>query len=337
MRVPPRWFRRVVMAPLVVLGVLLLFTTVPVLALVAVVASAFLPGTWRGLRLLAFALVYATVELVGLVTLFGSWVASGLGRSLREERFVRFHYAVLARAVDAVVRTAMRLFHLEVELESDVRGHPTRPDRRPAIVAARHAGPGDSFLLVHGLIHRSARRPRIVLKDTLQLDPFIDVLVSRLPSKFVHPVPGSGDQITPAIAELADTMGPDDALVIFPEGGNYTPRRHRRAVERLRASGRESAADQAERLRYTLPPRPAGIAAAMAAAPEARVLLVGHTGLDHLVTAGDVWRGLPQDKTLHVRWTPLAVDAHGPEAVSAALMAAWLEMDEWIAGHRGED
>jgi 1-acyl-sn-glycerol-3-phosphate acyltransferase len=327
----------VVMAPLVVIGVLLLFTTVPLLALVALVASAFLPGTWRGLRLLAFALVYATVELVGLVTLFGSWVGSGFGHSLPDERFVRFHYAVLGRAVDVVVRMAMRLFHLQVELESDVRGHPTRPDRRPAIVAARHAGPGDSFLLVHGLIHRSARRPRIVLKDTLQLDPLIDVLVNRLPSKFVHPVPGSGDQVTPAIAELAASMGPDDALVIFPEGGNYTPRRHRRAVERLRASGRDSAADQAEQLRYTLPPRPAGIAAAMAAAPGARVLLVGHTGLDHLVTAHDVWRGLPQDKTLHVRWTPLVVDDDSSDAVGAALLSAWLEMDEWIAGHRGED
>jgi 1-acyl-sn-glycerol-3-phosphate acyltransferase len=336
MTVPPRWLRRVVIAPLVALGILVAFTSVPLLAVVAVIASAFLPGTWRGLRLLAFAMVYAAVELVGLVTLFGSWLASGCGDRLRSPGFVDFHYAVLARAVDVVVRTAMRLFHLDLELESDVRGHPTRSTRRPAIVAARHAGPGDSFLLVHGLMHRSARRPRIVLKDTLQLDPFIDVLVNRLPSRFVHPRPGGGDEVTDAIGQLARSMGQDDALVIFPEGGNYTPRRHRKAVDRLRAGGRAPLADQAEQLRFTLPPRPAGIAAAMAALPEARVILVGHTGVDHMVTVRDVWRGLPEDKTLHVRWTPFVVEdgATDPESIGEALMAAWLDLDRWIANHR---
>lgn len=336
MRVPPRWLRRVVIAPLVALGILLAFTSVPVLAVIAVIASAFLPGTWRGLRLLAFAMVYAAVELVGLVTLFGTWLVSGFGYRMRSPAFVDFHYAVLARAVDVVVRTAMRLFHLDLELESDVRGHPTRSTRRPAIVAARHAGPGDSFLLVHGLMHRSARRPRIVLKDTLQLDPFIDVLVNRLPSRFVHPNPASGDGVTEAIAELAGSMGPDDALVIFPEGGNYTPRRHRKAVERLRAGGRAPLADQADQLRFTLPPRPAGIAAAMAAAPQARVILVGHTGVDHMVTLRDVWRGLPEDKTLYVRWTPFEIDgaATDESAIGESLMAAWLDLDRWIAAHR---
>lgn len=336
MRVPPRWVRRVVLAPLVAVGVLLLFTSVPVLVIVAVVASSFLPGTWRGLRLLAFGLVYAAVELVGLITLFGSWVVSGFGYRLRSPRFLDFHYWVLSRAVQVVVGTGARLFHLEIVFESDVRGHPNRPGRRPAIVACRHAGPGDSFLLVHGLINRSARRPRIVLKDTLQLDPFIDVLVNRLPSRFIHPSPGAGEETVDAIGDLASTMATDDALVIFPEGGNYTPRRHRRAVERLRAGGREPLAAQAEQLQYTLPPRPAGISAAMRAAPEARVVLVAHTGLDHMVTLRDVWRGLPQDKTLHVRWTPFVLPAGADDHVAGeALMTAWLELDRWVAGHRG--
>lgn len=335
MRVPPRWLRRVLLAPLVAVGILLLFTSVPLLAIVAVIASAFLPGTWRGLRLLAFGLVYAGVELVGLIVLFGAWLVSGFGFRLRTPRFVDFHYAVLARAVGVIVGTGARLFHLEIVFESDVRGHPNRPRRRPAIVACRHAGPGDSFLLVHGLMNRSSRRPRIVLKDTLQLDPFIDVLVNRLPSRFIHPTPGAGEETVAAIGDLAATMAPDDALVIFPEGGNYTPRRHRRAVERLRAGGREPLAEQAEQLRYTLPPRPAGISAAMRAAPQARVVLVAHTGLDHMVTVRDVWRGLPQDKTLRVRWTPFDVATGSTEeAIGQALMAAWVDLDRWVGSHR---
>lgn len=338
MSLPPRWLRRVLVDPLAVVTVLLLFTSVPLLAIVAVVASAFLPGTWRGLRLLAFGLVYATVEIVGLLALFVAWVASGFGYRLRSPGFVAFHYAVLGRAVGVIVATAVRLFHLSLDLQNDASGHPESPTRRPAIVACRHAGPGDSFLLVSGLVNRSSRRPRIVLKHTLQWDPLIDVLLNRLPSRFLDPAVGGGNGVTEAIADLAATMDRDDALVIFPEGGNYTPKRHRRAVERLRAAGHGRLAERAENLRFTLPPRPAGIAAAITAAPDARVLLVAHAGLDHLVTVRDVWRGLPQDKTLHVRWSPLDVPpGSDAEAVGSLLMDAWEELDAWVSAHREGD
>lgn len=338
MRVPPRWLRRLMIDPVAVVAVVLLFVSVPLLAIVAVVGSAFLPGSWRGLRLLAFGVVYAAVELVGLVTAFGTWVASGFGRHLHSPSFVTFHYRLLGWAVGVIVATAVRLFHLTLDLQNDVAGHPDSPTRRPAIVASRHAGPGDSFLLVHGLMRRSSRRPRIVLKDTLQLDPLIDVLIHRLPCRFVDPSPGAGDVVTGAIADLAASMERDDALVIFPEGGNFTPKRKHRAVERLRRTGRTTLAEQAARLRWTLPPRPGGIAAAISAAPEARVVLVAHAGLDHLDTIGDLWRGLPQDKTLHVRWTPFAVpQGSDADAVGAALMDAWLELDAWVSAHRVDD
>ncbi|MDH4354163.1 MAG: 1-acyl-sn-glycerol-3-phosphate acyltransferase [Actinomycetota bacterium] len=339
--VPPRWVRRLVLAPLAVLGVALLLTTVPVLLVVAVVASAFLPGTWRGLRLLAFALVYALIEFVGLVVLFAAWLGSGFGTQLHRDRWVSFHYAVLGVSIDVLVRAAMRLFHLRIALETDVQGHHAgQPERLPAIVASRHAGPGDSFLLVHGLLRRWARRPRIVLKNTLQLDPFIDVLLNRLPTRFIDPSAGAGDAVVAAIGDLAESMGRDDALVIFPEGGNFTPRRRVKAIDRLRTSGRDALAEQAEQLRYTLPPRPSGIAAAIRARPEARVILVAHTGLDHMDTLRDVWRGLPQDKTLAVRWVSVAPDDVAPgsdtDAIGQALMSGWLDMDAWIARHRDD-
>ena len=43
-------------------------------------------------------------------------------------------------------------------------------------------------------------------------------------------------------------------------------------------------ADRAEQMTHVLAPRPGGLLAALDAAPEADVLLVAHTGLDHLVT-----------------------------------------------------
>ena len=55
-------------------------------------------------------------------------------------------------------------------------------------------------------------------------------------------------------------------------------------------------------MRRVLPPRPGGVAAALTAAPHADVVFVAHTGLEHLSTVRDLWRGLPMDKTLHLRW-----------------------------------
>jgi hypothetical protein len=55
------------------------------------------------------------------------------------------------------------------------------------IVLSRHAGPGDSFLLVHHLLSRYQRKPRIVMKAALQFDPGLDVVINRLPNAFVRP------------------------------------------------------------------------------------------------------------------------------------------------------
>ena len=56
---------------------------------------------------------------------------------------------------------------------------------RPLLVFCRHAGPGDSFLLLHALVNWYAREPRIVLAAALQWDPAIDVVLNRLPNRFL--------------------------------------------------------------------------------------------------------------------------------------------------------
>ena len=103
-------------------------------------------------------------------------------------------------------------------------------------------------------------------------------------------------------AELAGGLDENDALVIFPEGGNFTPERRRRGIERLRGLGLDRMADRAARMTHVLAPRPGGLLAALDAAPDADVVLVAHTGLDHMLTVGDVWRELPMDKVIVMRW-----------------------------------
>jgi 1-acyl-sn-glycerol-3-phosphate acyltransferase len=333
---PPRRVRRIA-GPLLVAALVTAVVLLPLLVVVAVVASAFLPGRWRALRLLCFAFAYLALEAVGLAVAGVLWVLSGFGRRLGTPRSRATHYTVLRLLLDALMRAAQRLFALRVV--TDGTSWSPLDDGAPGstnamVVLSRHAGPGDSLLLVHTLMNRDhLRQPRIVLKDVLQLDPLIDVYLNRLPNHFVRADPAAGYSATVAIADLARGLGEEDALLIFPEGANFTPHRRFRAIQRLRDRGLVSAVRRAEALRHVLPPRPAGVSAALHAAPHADVVFVAHTGLEHLSTLRDLWRSLPMDKTLHLRWwfVPAADVPHDDDTQLTDWLHHWWEtIDSWI-------
>jgi 1-acyl-sn-glycerol-3-phosphate acyltransferase len=337
--VPPRWIRLVV-GPLVVFGVwLTIVVSLPLTFIAALIVSHWLPGNWRGLRLLGFALVGLTVECGLLVAAFGLWIASGFGWRLRSPAFERAHYACLRVGLRILVVSAQKLFRLE--LETDGVSWSPLDDGVPGstnamLVLARHAGPGDSLLLMDTLLNRDhQRQPRTVLKYTMQLDPVVDVYLHRLPAEFVDPNPASGHDVTESIAAMSRGMGPEDAVLIFPEGGNFTPRRRIRAIAKLRDRGFPEHAQEAEQMTHVLPPRPGGVLAAIDAAPYADVVFVAHTGLEQLSTIRDIWRGIPQQKTLHLRWwfVPAADVPTEHEARIDWLFDRWSEIDTWIGTH----
>ena len=204
------------------------------------------------------------------------------------------------------------------------------------IVLSRHAGPGDSFLLVHDLLRRYQRRPRIVMKATLQFDPGVDVLANRLPNAFVRATRGADTIVIREIERLASGLGPTGALVIFPEGGNFTPRRRLRAIRLLEERRLLEEAARARELEYLLPPKPGGALAAIAAAPTADVIFVAHTGLEHVITIGDVWRALPMEQVLKARWwrVPAAQVPTGHDAQVDWLYEWWARIDLWIRDNR---
>ena len=327
--------RRLVVAPVVISVTVLMWVTLPGWLIVAAVASPLLPGSWRPLRLAWLVLLYLTVESVVLVILLGWWLASGFGWRLRTAYFQGLHYELVQGMLWVLFAEGKRILRLTIATEGPA------PDAHPGVpvlVACRHAGPADSFTLVHALMHEYAREPRVVLKDTLRWDPAIDVLLSRLPARFISPNPGSDKaaDLEVKIAQLATGLDENDAFVLFPEGGNFTPARRQRANDRLRERGLRAMADRAEQWTNVLAPRPGGFLAALDAAPEADVLLVAHTGLDHLVTVGDLWRTLPMDKQIVMRWWQVAradIPAGREERIEW-LYDWWTQVDAWIDDNR---
>ncbi|MFF5234441.1 1-acyl-sn-glycerol-3-phosphate acyltransferase [Dactylosporangium sp. NPDC000521] len=327
---PPRWLRRTVLTPVFLAVIVAVLATMPVLLLVAALAAPFGSGRLRALRVTWMLAVYLLLEAVALVVLFGLWVGSGFGWKLRGPRFQRIHYALTGRFLHVLYDQARWALGVKVAVVG------TDPDvaapGRPELVFCRHAGPGDSFLLIHALVNWFDREPRIVLKHTLQWDPVIDVMLNRLPNLFL--TDGGGDPSH--VARLATGLDDNDVLVLFPEGGNFTPTRRERAIQRLRDLGLHAMAERAARLRHVLAPRPGGTLAALDAAPGAGVIWVAHTGLDKLLTAGDVWRHLPLDLTITMRWW--SVDAAevpaGHEQRVDWLYEWWARIDTWIDRHR---
>jgi 1-acyl-sn-glycerol-3-phosphate acyltransferase len=331
---PPRWVRRIVLAPTVVVALSVLLSSAPVVLLIAAALSPLLPGRWRPLRFLWFLVVYAALEVAALVALFGLWIATGFGSALQSPWSQRAHYAL--------VRWFLRVLHWEATRVLGARLVIEEPKHefgygRPVVVLARHAGPGDSFLIVDTLLSEYGREPRIVLKDTLQWDPVIDTVLNRLPNRFIGSEPGeAGDRVEARIAELASHLDSNDALVIFPEGGNFTPARRLRAIDRLRRLGFHSSAERAERMRHVLAPRPGGAAAALAVATDADTVFVAHTGLEHLSSLRELWHGLPMDRKVLMRvWRVDRADVPRDEAaVTPWLEHWWAVIDNWIEGHQ---
>ena len=210
---------------------------------------------------------------------------------------------------------------------------PTELPAGPLLVFSRHAGPGDSFLLVYALLEAARRRPRIVLKHTLALDPLIDVVISRTPNCFVGATEDERARVPERIAELAGSLKPGDALLLFPEGGNFTRARRSRLLERIRRRGRWSLLPAARSLEHVLPARSAGVFAAIDAAPPGTTaVFVAHTGLDRLESVRDVWQANPLDGPLELAWwtVPIEQVPHDAEGREEWLTAHWARIDDWI-------
>jgi 1-acyl-sn-glycerol-3-phosphate acyltransferase len=326
-------FRRVVMAPAIIALTAAVWVTLPLWLLVAAALSPLVPGRWRVPRLAWLAILYATTESLLLLVMLGYWLASGFGRKVRSPYWEGLHYDLVQGVLWVFFVEARRVLKLDIVTEG-----PT-PDvfpGQPLLVCSRHAGPGDSFTLIHTLTDWYEREPRVVLKDTLQWDPAIDVLLHRIPARFISPNPRDGEDLETQIRALATDLDENDAFVIFPEGGNFTAARRDKAIARLRRLGLEKMAHRAEAMTNVLAPRPGGFLAALEAAPEADVVMVAHTGVDHMLTVGDIWRELPMDKRLIMRWwrVPRAEIPEGRDAQIDWLFGWWERIDQWVEENR---
>jgi len=319
----------------------MLLVAAVVFAVIGAIAAVCAPLSRRRrvLRMAAFAFNYCVVELAVIVAAGLLWlrhVLPGRRGSEWKKGWVEANQGLLAWALGRVLGAARRFLGFEVVVvdTSDASG---LAELDPLLVLARHGGPGDSFALVHLLLTRYHRSVRIVLKDILQLDPALDLLLNRLDCCFLGPSSGDGRDITDRLAHMAGGLGPSDALLLFPEGANWTPDRRQRAIRHLWRHQKAHAARAATLMTNVLPPRPDGVFTCLDANPALGVVVVAHAGLDRIVRAGQAWDQLPLDTPMTVRAWPTADVPKEPEDRLAWLTLEWAVVDEWVdAFHGGE-
>ena len=330
----PKPVRRLLLIPLMLVLTTLNLVMSPALALFAAVSSPFL-GNWRPLRLLWVVLTYLVRDALATIAFAGLWVASGFGRKMGTPRLQRAHYAVIGWFLGGLCHTSLRAVKSWVEITGFSGAEQALAAReRPVLVFSRHAGAGDSFLLVHELLSRYGRRPRVVMKATLQWDPFIDLFGNRLPNCFVA---GGGSELIEGIGALARGLDRHGALLIFPEGGNFTEDRRRRTIERLEREGHDDAAERARRMDNLMAPKPGGALAATDAASGADAVFIAHTGLPDPSSTVDLLRLVPLEHPVeiamwHVPSTEIPEDR---EEQIDWLFAWWCRLDSWIERRGG--
>lgn len=311
-RLPGRW---VLMLPLVVTVELLLVATGPLTLGVAAVVGAARRSS-RPVRTVALLISYACLELRTLAQ-----VARG----------VEDWEALMRTVLDEGYRAMHQTLDVAVVLEE---GSATTEQLQSAdglIVLARHCGPGDSLFIAWLLAVHHRLSMRIVLKKTLRWEPTVDIAGGRLPLCFVG---AGGGKARRGVEALAGALGRGQALLIFPEGGNFTWERWRESLHRLRERGEHMLARRASVRTHTLPPRPGGAVAALAAAPDADVLLLIHSGF-----AADgrdrTWWKLPVHRRLTMRTVLVPAGSVPRDEASARefLDQAWSQVDTWVESH----
>jgi 1-acyl-sn-glycerol-3-phosphate acyltransferase len=305
--------RRAVTVPL--MSILMVFVLVlgPLL-LTGAGITGLLTRSSRPARTVALLMTYAAIELRTLVKLLrGNDDCDQLMRDV-------------LTSVYAAVR---RILDVEVVLESaSAKPDAIRRDE-PLIVLSRHCGPGDSVLVAWLLAIEYRLQLRIVLKAVLQCEPLLDLGGELGCLCFLS----RGDRARAQIRGLAESLVGGQAMLLFPEGANFSWPRWRKAITQLRSTRGFRAAGRALRQSHTLPPRSGGAEAAVAGAPKANVLVVTHNGFCADGRARPWWQ-LPIHRQLLIRTVVVpAARIPPPTRVGPWLERTWTQVDAWVAAH----
>lgn len=324
---PPKYLRRLISFPGLVLLTVILIVSLPILLPVAFVVDCFIGiRRLRCVRTVVFLLWFLTIEFRTFFYGVRVWVRH-FGR-IGHERPQKLLQSGLAFYGHNIWRITERVFGLRLIVtgKDAVEG-------KPAVICfPHHTSILDSVLPIELLGHQLGYDLRYVIKKTLAWIPAIDLVGKWLPVHYVDRTGKKSGEEMEAIAALATDVTPGSAPVIYPEGTFYTPKRLARAVERMKTQD-PTLVERTERLRHVLPPRTGGALAMLEAAPDADVLFIVHVGFEPYVNMARIFANLPFRRPVeaHLWRVPRSEVPVAAEEQYRWLFAQFEFMDQWVA------
>jgi 1-acyl-sn-glycerol-3-phosphate acyltransferase len=265
---------------------------------------------------LAWIHVYILAEMVGIVVCAYLWGRRG---TMSRERWLRSHHTFQRWWMTVQFQAARRLFgfRLVVEGKEALIGG-------PYLLLSRHASILDNMIPPAITADRKMHL-RWVVNRRLLMQPSVDIVGHRLPNVFVGGRASQPLADVASIRSLADELGPNDAVVLYPEGTLFSPGKREETIQRLRRKGESVRLAAAERMKHVLLPEPAGTLSLLRAAKGVDVVFCTHNGLEDALDRPAIARGGLVGRTVRVKcWRVPAEDV--PQARDA--MLRWL-LDQW--------
>ena len=163
---------------------------------------------------------YFALELATLIACGALWLASGGGLSMGTELFQRLHYRLLRWFVHGFAVRWSALLGIDVPAPDPTDATRALESDRPLLFFSRHAGPGDTILLIDRFLTRFDRLPSVVFKRSIAIDPCLDLIGHRLPHAVLDT--SEKEESEQQIEKVAAGLRPSGVLLLFPEGGNFT-------------------------------------------------------------------------------------------------------------------
>ncbi|MEO8538870.1 MAG: 1-acyl-sn-glycerol-3-phosphate acyltransferase [bacterium] len=314
--------RRIVSIPLFLFALAGALAISPLVVLIGLPVDLIFRRRLATLRAWAMVDVFFLCEVAGVATSAWIWI-----RHRNRSSFLDANYRLEFWWAGTLYRMGTRLFSLKMEVEgAEVAAN------GPVLVFSRHVSPIDNLLPVALISLPFQSRLRWVINRSLLRDPCIDIVGNRLPNCFVANNSGDSEKEIRRVEAMGRNLGSSDGVLIFPEGGLFSPQRRERVVARLKANGDAKLAERAERLRNLLPPRLGGSMALLAAAAGVDAVFLAHTGLEGSTEYKSILGGDIVGRTIRVKmWrVPAAEIPTGYDARVDWLFEQWEAMDRWV-------
>ncbi|MGI9612063.1 MAG: 1-acyl-sn-glycerol-3-phosphate acyltransferase [Acidimicrobiales bacterium] len=326
-QVPGPWVRRPVGITTLILLALLLPLLAPIALLVTLILD-LLNGGRPFRRTRAYVLIagLVAVDLAGLVMVGGVWLISPLGWDLKKERTQKQFGWVMTAWTTSLIRVIAAVMPLTMhidELDPDVlKGN--------AIVIGRHRSLLDAVLpaVIFGNLGLTAL---YTLKEDLRREPNIDLVGHWMGHRFVTRAPQNLETELEPIRALGGRLEDSNVAVIFPEGTFFTAERKAKIIRSIEEKD-PGHAEQARALNHLLPPRPGGTLALLDGAPDADIIVFGHSGFELYGSIPQILKNIGTGNEVHFcAWRiPRETVPLDREEQIEWLFDVWAELDAWI-------